>query len=765
MHGVMINSRLVWAFAALVVSIGAFRASAEPLAWPREVKGSDEARIVLYQPQVDSWEGFETLKFRLAAELYLSDEDRAIPAALEVQASTTTDLAERTVTAYDLAIIEVQISSAHAAFEPRIRKIMKSHLGGLSQDLALDTVLAHFEDGSSARLETNAVPVSDLERPDALVGDTPAILVSFEPAVLVLFDGEPVFTKIEKTRLEFAVNTNWNVFRDTKKSTYYMLYEDGWLTATAADGPWIPAEKLPKTFKKLPKTESFEDVREYVPGEEISLEDMPHVFVSNEPAELIVIDGSPIEEEIVGTDLAWVINTESNLFRSKTSGDYYYLVSGRWFRAPSLKGRWSQVIDGLPESFADIPTDHPAASVRVSVPGTPEAEEAVLLANIPQKAQVQRKSATVSVTYNGEPQFRKIEGAEVYYAVNSPFDVFRVGPTYYVCYQGIWFEASAPEGPWVVADSVADAVYAIPPTSSKYHVTHVYIYDSTPDTVVVGYTPGYTGVYVSNGVVVYGTGYYYPPYIYYPAYAYPVYWSYPYSYGVAAYYNPYTATYGRGSAVYGPYGGAGWGAAYNPATGAYARGVSASGPYQAGYAGQAYNTRTDTYGATYQRSNAYASWGESVVSRGDEWVRTANYSDSRGSAAGVETSQGAKAGALQTDRGTAYVGKGADNNIYAGKDGNVYRRNEDGWSSYSDGDWQTVDRPETIGDGFQDKQAQAQQRDWPVQSGSTFESLERDWQARDSALRRSQDFQSWRGGRSRSSLGGQRSFGGRGRRN
>ncbi|MBK7113783.1 MAG: hypothetical protein IPH60_15240 [Flavobacteriales bacterium] len=36
-------------------------------------------------------------------------------------------------------------------------------------------------------------------------------------------------------------------------------------------------------------------------------------------------------------------------------------------------------------------------------------------------------------------------------------------------------------------------------------------YDYTPTTVYVGYTPGYLGSYVQNGVVIYGTGYYYRP--------------------------------------------------------------------------------------------------------------------------------------------------------------------------------------------------------------------------------------------------------------
>ena len=41
--------------------------------------------------------------------------------------------------------------------------------------------------------------------------------------------------------------------------------------------------------------------------------------------------------------------------------------------------------------------------------------------------------------------------------------------------------------------------------------TYVRVYDSTPTTVVYGYTPGYLGSYVYGPTVIYGTGYYYTP--------------------------------------------------------------------------------------------------------------------------------------------------------------------------------------------------------------------------------------------------------------
>ena len=74
--------------------------------------------------------------------------------------------------------------------------------------------------------------------------------------------------------------------------------------------------------------------------------------------------------------------------------------------------------------------------------------------------------------------------------------------------------ANNPLGPWRVADAVPEAIYTIPPTSPLHYVTYVRVYSSTPDEVVVGYTPGYMGLAVDPaGVVVYGTGYYYPPYV------------------------------------------------------------------------------------------------------------------------------------------------------------------------------------------------------------------------------------------------------------
>ena len=61
---------------------------------------------------------------------------------------------------------------------------------------------------------------------------------------------------------------------------------------------------------------------------------------------------------------------------------------------------------------------------------------------------------------------------------------------------GVWFTASRITGPWVIATSVPAVVYTIPPSSPLYYVTYVRIYETTPQVVYVGYTPGYLGTVV-----------------------------------------------------------------------------------------------------------------------------------------------------------------------------------------------------------------------------------------------------------------------------
>ena len=99
-----------------------------------------------------------------------------------------------------------------------------------------------------------------------------------------------------------------------------------------------------------------------------------------------------------------------------------------------------------------------------SVPGTTQAAEAVLLAQIPQTARVNKKQVKApEVAYQGDPKFEPIEKTTVARAVNTDKDIIKVGDLYYMCFQGVWFMAEAPTGPWEVAgDRCRRQIYEIP---------------------------------------------------------------------------------------------------------------------------------------------------------------------------------------------------------------------------------------------------------------------------------------------------------------
>jgi hypothetical protein len=337
------------------------------------------------------------------------------------------------------------------------------------------------------------------------------------------------------------------------------------------------------------------------------------------------------------------------------------------------------------------------------------------------------------VIYQGTPQFQAIEQTTVRRATNTDKDVIQVGSAYYLCFRGVWFTSARPQGPWLVATTVPAQIYRIPVSSPAHHVTYVTIVDSDPSWVTFATGAGYSGLTIAWGCAVWGTGWYYPPYVFYSG-AYPIYYPFYPTYGYSAYYNAAAGTYARGAVAYGPYGGVGAGARYNPATGTYARGAAAWGPYGARGAAEAYNPRTGGYANTRQGSGVYGSWGSSYVQRGDDWAQTGRVTNNvtgvtRG---GVRSDDGAAVGRVGPN-GSGFVAAGEDG-VYAGRDGNVYRRADDGgWQKYENGDWGDTQRPDdTAG-------TKARERAAAGQEGSTLGQLERDHAARQEGTQRARE--------------------------
>ena len=723
---------------------------ASEASWPRTMTSGADT-FLIYQPQVDKWDG-NRIDLYSAVEMKAGTGKDATSkyGVVWFSARAEVDKVNRLVTLDQVQLTKVKFPVAHEK-EPELTALLEKKLPSATKTVSLD------------RLEAEVDADDDTFKGVEVKNDPPKIIFSANPALLILIDGLPQLRDVPGLNLQRVINTRAVLLFENDKKNYYLRVEDWWLQAKQLEGPWEYAKKLPDDMKKAEEFlvnraqgQTLQKQEKQQPSlkEQGKKAQIPTVYVMFGPAELIETRGEPTYSAIPGTGLEYATNTNGNIFRLGAA--YYLLISGRWFTGASLDGPWSYVEGkSLPPDFAKIPTDSPKATVLASVPGTPQAKEALIANSIPQTATITRSEAKLTVQYDGEATFIPIQGTSMEYAKNTSAAVIKVSDNNYYCVEaGVWFKAPSPQGPWRVADSVPDVIYTIPPSSPIYYATYVKVYASTPEVVYTGYTPGYYGTVVSANTttVVYGTGWYYPPYIG-PA----VWYGWPYTYGVGAGFTYTTATgwsfgFGYGYAYYpwyypwwGPMGYYGWGwypyygwGAWGGAAVANVYGVWGNTAYSRTGAAWA-NPYTGNYGAASRGAYYNTQTGRTTVAgRGTNTnIYTGNTYGYRGGATynpntGIVAGGGAGyAGNIYTGNGTANRGgfvyntntnagiAAGKNNVYAGKDGTVYRYNRDSgnWSSNSGSGWQPVNKPEP------NMQRQQQMRNQGMQRSQNFNSM------------------------------------------
>ena len=445
--------------------------------WPRFYGLPSGASMLLYQPQIASWEQQKHITAYSAVSYRAQNADKPALGTIKLEADTRVSVEDRLVNFSPLKITEANFSTLQKPVVQEITAEIDKAIPDDERVISLDRVLAN--------LDKSGVVAKNVE---GVKADPPAIFFSKTPAVIVNLDSDPIWSPIKENDLKYAVNTNWDLFQHTPTNTYYLRNDASWLKATDVKGPWTAAGTLPASFKKLPADDNWKDVKANLPGKPAT--SVPKVFVTTTPGELILLTGEPNYITVANTKLLWVNNTDSDLFRLGKTGTVYYLVAGRWFSAPDFTGPWTFASLSLPPEFKKIPLEHPRSRVLASVPGTDQAAEAVLLAQIPQTARVNRKETKApDVAFQGDPNFQPIEQTTVQRAVNTDKDVFKVGDLYYMCYQGVWFVGKTATGPWEVATSVPQEIYKIPISSPASSVTYVTVEDSNDEWVTYAAAP------------------------------------------------------------------------------------------------------------------------------------------------------------------------------------------------------------------------------------------------------------------------------------
>ena len=732
-----------------VAALPAPGGAAAQLRWPRTFDDAGR-RVAIYQPQIDTWEG-NNLKARSAVAVTPAGAKTPRLGVIYLEAHTDVDKPARVVNLNDLRVTKASFPQAKAE-EASYLEMIRRHVTDKTRVVPLDQLEANLAASENARA------AAGLE----VKNDPPRIILATAPTLLVMIDGEPVLREVEGqsgARLMRVANTRALLLFDPATNKYYLRAFGNWVAAESVHGPWALAAEVPPAVEGVRKSLGKDDksVDLFEPTDpQAAPKQTPAVITSTTPAELIQTDGEPAYTQMPGTNLGYATNTDAALFKDLTTQKIYVLISGRWFASDSVNGPWAFVPGKqLPADFLRIPADGPKANVLVSVPGTPQAREAAIANSIPQTAAVKISQSKLTVTYDGKPQFKPIEGVKgLTYATNTSLPVIFVegDKTYWCVENGVWFTAGQPTGPWSVATAVPGILYTIPVSSPLHYVTYVKIYGTGPDVVYVGYTPGYMGTVVSpDGVVVYGTGYYYP------AYVGTVYVGYPPTYGYGAGFAYGSASgfafgFTAGVAIGGCWGHPHWGPYYGYGYGYNHIDINSSNVYHNARGGTTYTNRHYEYDPWENKAKASGNFssfnpytnrtttggykgkidydnneysmkrgaktydadtgiaraaGSKVTGDLDEGTQTVT----RGRATYNENTGVVKGGGSQvhtdldnpgnneietgkfrynTNTDTGVAKKGDD--LYVGKDDSVYRRNEDGWQQQTDDGWQDVQR-------------------------------------------------------------------------
>lgn len=488
--------------------------------WPKEIPLKTGGKILIYQPQIDALDGI-ILKGRTAVGGKEKMNDPMVYGAIFFEATLLTDKDTRVGTLESVKITNAKMDGLEDQVKlQKMITLIETEVPKWDMDIALDQIV-----GAMKRKEGDG---------EMFNNTPPKIYYRQKPTSLVILDGEPKIKMDKDLDAERVLNSPNLIF---KEGSQWNMYNGGtWYKSSQVTSGWAAEKSMSKKVSSINeqiKKQEKEANDGKAPTEKPVVTD---IIVSTEPAELLQTDGAPVYKKIDSTNLQYVSNTKNDIIKT-ADGQIYILLAGRWYKSSSLNGPWTfNGADKMPREFSNIPEGSPKDNVLVSISGTRAADEAIIDAEIPQTAKVDRKSAKAEVEYDGTPQFETIPGTSLQLAENSNLTVLKeVSGKYFALDNGVWFSATSAKGPWVVSDKRPDGIEKIPASSAAYNTKFVYIYESTPEYVVVGYTAGYLGTYVQGDpVIIFGTGFHYNPWygsVYYPR---------PVTYGFNFSYNPWT---------------------------------------------------------------------------------------------------------------------------------------------------------------------------------------------------------------------------------
>lgn len=611
--------------------------------WPKIIP-LEQASITIYAPQLESFAG-NTIEVRSAFNYY---DGTALPTfgAVWLKAQVHIDKTANHVFFDQVEMEDANFPDVTNAKKQNLRELISAVAPTWQFNTSLDQFMASLQKASI-----------EADQSTGLINTPPNIYYEKSYTELVYVDGEPIFENVDNSELyQYVVNTPYFIVKSNSDGFLYLKAGSFWFRAEDFYYEWQYIDQPPQTIMALERRNN-----QVNPLNSNNLSNVnsskPKLIVTIFPAQLIQTSGDPEMKMIPNTDLYEISNSPNDLLFDNLAREYYVIFSGRWYKSKTLvRGDWQFVQPkDIPVYFRKIPINSVWGKFRISIPGTPEAMSAALDNGIPQTAIIERINVRMDIEYDGEPEFVAIEGTNMAYAVNTNLSVVKINEQYHAVDEGVWFTSNSPIENWTVATSVPEEIQDLPPNSPVYNIKYVYIYEASKDYVYTGYTGGYTGSFLYQGCIFYGTGYQYKPWYKSKYYSRPV----TFAFGV-------NRTYSKSNVSISV--GVGYGVGYPGFYAPYGYG------YGFGHYGYAHLNGNFEYKRGYEQKpfdpyNIYNNRGQGVVST--QQVRRNNPFE-----------------VLEPDQEDVKGNWIPPTNLYATDSGDVYKKDENGnWQKRADGVW------------------------------------------------------------------------------
>ncbi|WP_256582011.1 hypothetical protein [Pseudomonas sp. Irchel s3a10] len=311
-----------WAAPAPATKTSAADTATSAPTWPQVIT-SGKAKLTVYQPQLDSWDGY-TLNARAAVEATGADRKPTF-GIVQFSAHTLVDKATRWVALDQYKIIKADFPADASQADVWLAALQKD-AESRKKTISLDQLEAAVG-VLSAEQKADSAPLENTP---------PAIISSDVPALLVYIDGDPVYRAVDATALQRVINTRPLLLEDAAGKHYLHVF-DGWMVADSLSGEYTrlttPLADLEKARQAAIQSRQVDlltgqsDPKDKIPS--LAKPPQPKIFIATTPTELIVTDGAPQWSPIQGTSLLYVSNTTGHIFKEIGDQNSYVLISGR----------------------------------------------------------------------------------------------------------------------------------------------------------------------------------------------------------------------------------------------------------------------------------------------------------------------------------------------------------------------------------------------------------------------------------------------------